>query len=204
MQGNLTAASNKHGNVRAELLQGRSACETREASPRLIVCTRKEGKYLTFVHAWWSSPQLCACTWDPINKASGRLSSIAPSLPPFFSVLAGSMNAREIRWSRRRKPVDEEKEKKWIPQLMLKRSRCSCASCYRCLLLFQALLCRCAACSKQCLLSAHVGVSSEWIYWSLNPAWLMFLNSLMPYLFSLFVLLFIFTIKPVQSFDRKQ
>lgn len=48
---NLTAASNKQGNVRAQLLRGGSACATREASPRLLVCRRKEGKYLTFVHA---------------------------------------------------------------------------------------------------------------------------------------------------------
>lgn len=43
------------------------------------------------------------------------------------------------------------------------------------------------------------GVSSE-----CHPALLVFLNSLMPHLFILFVLLFIFTVKPLQSLDRKQ
>lgn len=117
------------------------------------------------------------------------------------------MNAPEIRWSRRRKPVDEEREEERIPQLMLKRSRCSCASCYRCLLSFSSAAVQMllpAPNTQLCLLSSHVGVSSEWIYWSLNPALLVFLNSLMPHLFILFVLLFIFTVKPLQSLDRRQ
>lgn len=36
MQPNLTAASNKQGNVRAELLQGGLACVTSEASPACL------------------------------------------------------------------------------------------------------------------------------------------------------------------------
>lgn len=43
VQENLTAASNKHGNVRAEPLQGRSACATREASPACLFAEERRG-----------------------------------------------------------------------------------------------------------------------------------------------------------------
>lgn len=123
--------------------------------PRLLVCRRKEGKYLTFVHAWWSSQQLCGCTWDPINKAPGRLSSSASFLPPVFFCPGWLSNAWEIRWSRRRKPVDEEKEKKRNSQLMLNLGHCTCASCYLCWLIFPVQLC-CLLWTDVCVWFLHM------------------------------------------------
>lgn len=111
--------------------RGISVCDKWSVA-RLLVCRRKEGKYLTFVHAWWSSQQLCACTWDPINKASGRLSTQRPfasslsSLAQFMLEESGGLT--EGSWMMR------ERGKKNIP-VNVKPECCTWTSSYLCWLL---------------------------------------------------------------------
>lgn len=133
-----------------------------------------------------------------LTRLRGDSPALALFFLPRFLVLAGSLNAREIRLSRGRKPVDEEKEKK-IPFNVKPEPL------HLCVLLslftsFSRTAVQMCCHTHLCFVSAHVGASSEWVYWSLNPASLVFLNSLMSCLF----ILSIFSTKPSWSFDHSQ